>query len=109
MHGVPTACTALPAPTAFPTHALPPTRVTCAARRAPPARPVPQMMAMYYMRHTGMDEDAVERATCRDTFITPEQAVDNGERGGRGGGRGCAALCCVVLGSWVLCPPLCLG
>lgn len=30
------------------------------------------------MRFTDMSADAVEAATCRDTFMTPEQAADAG-------------------------------
>ncbi|KAF8056144.1 clpP [Scenedesmus sp. PABB004] len=37
-----------------------------------------QLFARYYMRCSGMSADAVEAATCRDTFMTPELAVDAG-------------------------------
>jgi len=33
-----------------------------------------QMTARYYMQFTGMDQDTVEKNTCRDLFMTPEQA-----------------------------------
>jgi ATP-dependent Clp protease protease subunit len=33
-----------------------------------------QMVARYYMGYTGMDQDEVEKATCRDNFLTPEEA-----------------------------------
>uniref|UniRef100_A0A7S0S5B9 ATP-dependent Clp protease proteolytic subunit n=1 Tax=Chlamydomonas leiostraca TaxID=1034604 RepID=A0A7S0S5B9_9CHLO len=37
-----------------------------------------QMTAKYYMAYTGMDQDTVERNTCRDFFMTPEDAVQQG-------------------------------
>jgi ATP-dependent Clp protease protease subunit len=36
------------------------------------------MFCKYYMKFTGMSPDEVEAATCRDTFMTPEQAQDAG-------------------------------
>lgn len=38
----------------------------------------PQLFARYYMKFTSMSADQVEAATCRDTFMTPEQAVEAG-------------------------------
>eukprot|EP00199_Chlamydomonas_sp_CCMP681_P006880 CAMPEP_0119108398 /NCGR_PEP_ID=MMETSP1180-20130426/14165_1 /TAXON_ID=3052 ORGANISM="Chlamydomonas cf sp, Strain CCMP681" /NCGR_SAMPLE_ID=MMETSP1180 /ASSEMBLY_ACC=CAM_ASM_000741 /LENGTH=292 /DNA_ID=CAMNT_0007094005 /DNA_START=14 /DNA_END=889 /DNA_ORIENTATION=+ len=37
-----------------------------------------QMSARFYMRYTGMDQDTVERNTCRDLFMTPEEAMQQG-------------------------------
>lgn len=37
-----------------------------------------QLIARYYMKFTGMTPDEVERITNRDTFMTPEDAVQNG-------------------------------
>ncbi|GLC36932.1 hypothetical protein PLESTB_000177000 [Pleodorina starrii] len=37
-----------------------------------------QIFCRYYMRFTGMSQDAVEQATCRDYFMTPEQAKMEG-------------------------------
>lgn len=37
-----------------------------------------QMFCKYYMKFTDMTPDQVEAATCRDTFMTPEQAQDAG-------------------------------
>ncbi|GIL51004.1 hypothetical protein Vafri_7077 [Volvox africanus] len=37
-----------------------------------------QIFSRYYMRFTGMSQDAVEQATCRDYFLTPEQAKMEG-------------------------------
>lgn len=48
----------------------------CAAadrHRARSARP-PQLIARYYMKFTGMSGDEIEKATNRDTFMTPEDA-----------------------------------
>lgn len=36
------------------------------------------MTARYYMKYTGMSQDEVERNTCRDFFMTPEDAVQHG-------------------------------
>jgi len=33
-----------------------------------------QMVARYYMGYTGMDQDEIEKNTCRDNFMTPEEA-----------------------------------
>lgn len=33
-----------------------------------------QMVARYYMGYTGMNQDEVEKNTCRDNFMTPEEA-----------------------------------
>lgn len=33
-----------------------------------------QLYCKYYMKFTEMTSDQVEAATCRDTFLTPEQA-----------------------------------
>jgi ATP-dependent protease ClpP protease subunit len=35
-------------------------------------------MAKFYMKFTGMDQDTVEMNTCRDLFMTPEDAVQQG-------------------------------
>eukprot|EP00882_Tetradesmus_deserticola_P003732 GHRQ01003947.1.p1 GENE.GHRQ01003947.1~~GHRQ01003947.1.p1 ORF type:complete len:295 (+),score=107.44 GHRQ01003947.1:142-1026(+) len=37
-----------------------------------------QLFAKYYMKFTGMTVDEVEQQTCRDTFMTPEQAQEWG-------------------------------
>lgn len=37
-----------------------------------------QLTAKYYMRFTGMSQDRVELNTCRDFFMTPEQALQEG-------------------------------
>ncbi|KAG1656028.1 hypothetical protein FOA52_005656 [Chlamydomonas sp. UWO 241] len=37
-----------------------------------------QMVARYYMEYTGMDQDQVEKNTCRDNFMTPEEAQISG-------------------------------
>eukprot|EP00878_Enallax_costatus_P002557 GHUV01002739.1.p1 GENE.GHUV01002739.1~~GHUV01002739.1.p1 ORF type:complete len:295 (+),score=74.10 GHUV01002739.1:702-1586(+) len=37
-----------------------------------------QLFAKYYMKLTDMSPDEIEMITCRDTFMTPEQAVDYG-------------------------------
>ncbi len=37
------------------------------------------MTARYYMKYTGCDQDTVERNTSRDFFMTPEDAVIEGE------------------------------
>lgn len=39
-----------------------------------PTSSPPQLIARYYMKFTGMDADAIERNTNRDTFMTPEDA-----------------------------------
>lgn len=36
------------------------------------------MFCKYYMKCTDMTADQVEAATCRDTFMTPEQAQEAG-------------------------------
>lgn len=36
------------------------------------------MFCKYYMKFTDMSSDEIEAATCRDTFMTPEQAQDAG-------------------------------
>ena len=33
-----------------------------------------QMVAKYYMGYTGMNQDEIEKNTCRDNFMTPEEA-----------------------------------
>nr|7EKO_A Chain A, ATP-dependent Clp protease proteolytic subunit [Chlamydomonas reinhardtii]7EKQ_A Chain A, ATP-dependent Clp protease proteolytic subunit [Chlamydomonas reinhardtii] len=33
-----------------------------------------QIFSRYYMKFTGMNQDQIEQATCRDHFMTPEQA-----------------------------------
>lgn len=33
-----------------------------------------QLISRFYMKYTGMDQDTVEMNTCRDYFMTPEQA-----------------------------------
>lgn len=37
-----------------------------------------QLFAKYYMKFTDMTADEIEQNTCRDTFMTPEQAQDWG-------------------------------
>lgn len=37
-----------------------------------------QLFARYYMKFTGMDQDTVEKNTCRDYFMTPEEAKEQG-------------------------------
>jgi hypothetical protein len=37
-----------------------------------------QLFCKYYMKFTDMTSDEVEYNTCRDTFMTPEQAQDAG-------------------------------
>ena len=37
-----------------------------------------QLFCRYYMRFTGMGQDEVEMATCRDNFMTPEDAQQAG-------------------------------
>lgn len=37
-----------------------------------------QMSAKYYMKFTDMDQDTVEKNTCRDFFMTPEDALLEG-------------------------------
>ncbi|KAI8463860.1 MAG: Clp protease-domain-containing protein [Monoraphidium minutum] len=37
-----------------------------------------QLIARYYMQFTGMSADEIERATNRDTFMTPEEALQVG-------------------------------
>lgn len=37
-----------------------------------------QMVARYYMQYTGMNQDEIEKNTCRDNFMTPEEAQLNG-------------------------------
>jgi hypothetical protein len=37
-----------------------------------------QLFAKYYMKFTDMTVDEIEQQTCRDTFMTPEQAQDWG-------------------------------
>lgn len=52
-------------------------RLTSAAAAAMFRTPS-QMFAKYYMKFTDMSPDEIEQNTCRDTFMTPEQAVDAG-------------------------------
>eukprot|EP00955_Chlamydomonas_euryale_P003972 40945-Chlamydomonas_euryale.AAC.5 len=33
-----------------------------------------QMVARYYQQYTGMNQDQIEKNTCRDNFMTPEEA-----------------------------------
>ena len=40
--------------------------------------PPTQMVARYYMSYTGMNQDEIEINTCRDNFMTPEEAMLNG-------------------------------
>ncbi|MEW5313823.1 MAG: hypothetical protein WDW38_005360 [Sanguina aurantia] len=37
-----------------------------------------QLICRYYMQFTGMNQDQVEMATCRDYFMAPEQALQEG-------------------------------
>lgn len=37
-----------------------------------------QLISRFYMRYTGMDRDRVEKNTCRDFFMTPEVALQEG-------------------------------
>lgn len=37
-----------------------------------------QMFCKYYMKFTDMSPDLIEANTCRDTFMTPEQAKEAG-------------------------------
>lgn len=37
-----------------------------------------QLISRYYMKFTGMDADTIEMNTCRDYFMTPEQALQEG-------------------------------
>lgn len=54
--------------------------------RPSPTRPA-QIFSRYYMKFTGMNQDQIEQATCRDHFMTPEQAKVGGRGEGRAGGR----------------------
>lgn len=47
-----------------------------------------QIMARYYMSFTGMDQDTIERETCRDRFLTPEEALQAGLIDGVIAGKG---------------------
>lgn len=62
----------------------------------PPPPPPPQLVARYYMKFTGMSGDEVERATNRDTFMTPEEAQQARARE-RGRGEAARAACCTRL------------
>lgn len=53
--------------------------VVCFISVDPACAPALQLTCKYYMDCTGMDQDTVEKNTCRDHFMTPEDAILEGK------------------------------